>query len=172
MRVALALLFLAACGPPGTTGTGGGSGGGTGTGGGGAGGGTADAGPDLALTCDAAPPATSFAQVYADVFMPACLGSCHKTGAPDGSESYGLYSTAAKAYESVGKVSLYAGAEKALKIVEANNLGNSALYLKVLARTKSPSGKSLAGAMPLNAAPLNATQKQLLKDWICSGAAP
>ena len=105
----------------------------------------------------------------ADVFVPAC-NSCHLMNSTDGSGSYGVYATEASAFAQVGKTSLYAGTEKMLKVVEAGNLGNSALYLKVLGRAKSPSMKNVGGQMPLGAAALGATQKQLLKDWICSGA--
>ncbi len=135
----------------------------------GATGGTGGGGADAELTCDAAPPATSFSKVYADVFVPAC-NSCHQMNSTDGSGSYGVYATEASAFTQVGKTSLYAGTEKMLKVVEAGNLGNSALYLKVLGRAKSPSMKNVGGQMPLGAAALSATQKQLLKDWICSGA--
>lgn len=54
-------------------------------------------------------------------------------------------------------------------MVDPTNLGNSSVYLKVLGRTKSPAGKPVGQAMPPGA-PLTAAQKQLLKDWICSGA--
>lgn len=178
MRAFIVLVLLTAgCSSPGTTGTGGGtggtggsggSGGGSSTGGGSGGGG----GVDAELTCDASPPAVSFTKVYADVFTPSCTGACHKTGAADGSENYGVYTTEAQAYTAVGKESLYAGPPKELKIVDPNVPGNSALYLKVIARSKSPAGRNLAGAMPLGAAPLSATHKQLLKDWICGGAKP
>lgn len=147
--------------------TGGGTGGGSG---GGAGGGAAD--PEL--TCDASPPATSFAKVYSDIFVPSCTATCHKAGAPDGSETYGLYNTEAAAFAQVGKKSLYAGAgataDPNLKIVAEKDLGNSTMYLKVLGRAKSPSGKGLSGQMPLGMSALSAAHKQLLKDWICSGA--
>lgn len=144
-------------------GTGGGVGGGTG--GSGGTGGMAD--PDL--VCDASPPATTFAKVYSDVFTPSCL-SCHKMGIGDGSDSYGRYETQALAYEGVGKTSLYAGSEKTLKIVDPGKLDNSSMFMKCLAKAKSPAGKNLGGAMPLGAAALTAAQKQTLKDWICSGA--
>ncbi len=149
-----------------TIGCSGSTGGGTGGGSGGSGGGAAD--PDL--VCDASPPATTFAKVYSDVFTPSCLGTCHKTSSTDGSKDYGNYETETKAFEVVNKVSLYAGAEKTLKVVEPNKLDNSSLFMKCLAKAKTPGGKNLGGAMPLSAAALTAAQKQTLKDWICSGA--
>lgn len=161
----LGFLALAACGPTGTTGAGGGTGGGGGGTGGGMG---VDAGPDLDLICDANPAPTSFGTVYAQVF-PACTG-CHRTGVADGSDAYGVYSTQSVAFAQVGAKSKYAGTAGTLKVVDPNNLGNSAMWLKVLARSKSPGGQSLGGAMPLGEAPLTAAQKQLMKDWICTDA--
>lgn len=148
-----------------TTGCGSSSGGGGGTGGSGGGGGAGD--PDL--TCDASPTATTFAKVYSDVITPSCNQTCHKPNVTDGSDSYGLYDTEAKAYEMVGKKSLYAGTTT-LKIVEANKLENSAMFQKVLGKMKSPEGKNLGGKMPLGAADLTAAQKKTIKDWICTGA--
>ena len=78
-----------------------------------------------------------------DIFQPACTASCHKAGVADGSDSYGLYDTEAKAYESVNKVSLYAGSEKTLKIVDPGKLDNSTMFMKCLAKAKSPAGKNL-----------------------------
>lgn len=141
---------------------------GTGTGGGSGGGG----GSDPELVCDASPTATAFSKVYSDVMSTNCLQGCHVATATDGSDSYGLYNTEMAAFAMVGKTSLYAGAEKTLKIVEANKLDNSSMYLKVLARTKSPGGKNLGGAMPLGKTALTAAQKKLIKDWICLGAKP
>ena len=159
----VSLAFTGSIGCGSSTGTGGGAGGGTG----GAGGGAAD--PEL--TCDASPPATSFAKVYTDIFTPSCLGGCHIPGAVDGSDSYGLYNTQTAAYAQVGKTSLYAGTEKLLKVVQASTPGNSTMWLKVIGRAKSPTMKNVGGQMPLGMTALTAAQKTLLKDWICSGAA-
>jgi hypothetical protein len=149
-------------------GTGSGAGGGSGGGTGGAGGGAAD--PEL--TCDATPPATSFAKVYMDIISPSCLQGCHVAGAVDGSDSYGLYNTETAAYGQVNKKSLYAGTDMTLKVVDPmKSLGTSTMWLKVLGRAKSPTMKNLGGQMPLGRTALTTVQKQLLKDWICSGAA-
>ncbi len=144
-----------------TGGTGGGSGGGSG----GSGGGSAD--PDL--VCDAAPPATTFTKVYTDVF-PSCT-TCHLSTSVDGSSSYGLYDTEANAYLQVNKVSLYAGTEKALKVVDPKHPENSTMWLKVIGHPKSPGGKNVGAAMPNGTAQISAALKKTLKDWICSGAA-
>lgn len=163
-RTAAAFLAAVACGSGGGTGVGGGAGGGAG----GGGGGVADAGPDPDLICDVGAPATGFAAVYASVF-PACT-TCHRMGVTDGSDGYGVYSTEAAAFGQVGAKSRYAGAAGTLKVIDPNALGNSAMWLKVIARTRSPAGQNLAGAMPLGAAPLTAAQKKTMKDWICTGA--
>jgi hypothetical protein len=158
----VAVIALASTGSTSCSGgTGGGAGGGSG---GGAGGGAAD--PDL--TCDASPPATSLTKVMSDILIPDCE-SCHKAGQTG--ESYGIYTTAAAAHAQVGKKSLFAGSDATLKAVDPGSLGTSTMWLKVLAREKSPSGKNIGTPMPQGAPALNATQKKLLKDWICSGAA-
>jgi hypothetical protein len=146
-------------------GTGGGSGGGSG-GSGGSGGGAAD--PNL--VCDASPPATLLSKVHSDILIPSCQTGCHMTTSTDGSDSYGVYTTTAGAFGQVGKKSLYAGTELTLKVIDPNGLSTSTMWLKVLAHAKSPSGKNLGGEMPLGRTALTAVQKQLLKDWICSGA--
>ena len=128
--------------------------------------GGADSGTmDPELICDAAPPATAFAKVYSDVFIPSCLGTCHKPGAADGSDFYGLYNTEANALMQVNKASNFTP----LKVVDPNNLANSSMWLKVLAREKSPAGKGIGAKMPKDGT-LTTAQKTLLRDWICSGA--
>ncbi|MBS1151587.1 MAG: hypothetical protein H6Q89_3285 [Myxococcaceae bacterium] len=169
--VTVASSTFTSCGSGGTGGTGGGSGGGSG-------GGTGGGGADPELVCDApadagttdAGSALGFTKVYQDIIVPSCQTSCHVVGAADGSDTYGNYATEVKAYEQVGKKSLYAGTDATLKVVDPNNLGTSTMFLKVLARAKSPSGKNIGGAMPLGMTALTAAQKKLLKDWICSGA--
>jgi hypothetical protein len=145
----------------GTTGTGGGAGGGAG---GGTGGGSSD--PDL--VCETGTPTVTFTTVYTDVF-PNC-NTCHLTTSVDGSASYGLYDTQAHAFEQVGKVSLYAGTPKTLKVVDPNKPGNSTMWLKVIGHSKSPDGKNVGASMPNGSAQISAALKKTLKDWICSGA--
>jgi hypothetical protein len=74
----------------------------------------------------------------------------------------------------VGKKSLYAGMPGTLKIVEAKNLANSAMWLKVLGgATKGrsgPKGENVFGAMPNDGTTLDGPSQQKLKDWICAGA--
>ncbi len=127
-----------------------------------------DAGSDPELICDASPPATTFSKVYSDIFTPACI-SCHKMGAPDGSDNYGLYNTEVAAFGQVGHKSLYAGSDTTLKVVDPNNLATSTMYLKVMGK-KGPGDKTVGALMPLGGPALSAVQKKLLKDWICSGA--
>ena len=129
-------------------------------------GGTPDAGdPDLA--CPATPTPTTFTKVYADVF-PDC-NTCHIPGAPDMSDSYGLYDTADNAFKQVSKPSLYKGTTT-LKVVDPKHPENSSMWLKVLGHPKSPAGQTVGGKMPLGGAGLNAPKMAELKDWICSGA--
>ena len=141
-----------------------GAGGGAGGGSGGAGGGSAD--PDL--VCAGGTPTVAFTKVYTDVF-PSC-NTCHLSTSVDGSASYGLYDTQANAFLQVGKVSLYAGVEKTLKVVDPNKPGNSTMWLKVIGHAKSPTGKNVGASMPNGSAQISAALKTTLKDWICSGA--
>lgn len=140
----------------------------------GGGGGTdcPSAATDPALACPTTPTATSFKDVYASIKND-CI-ECHTKGPPEGSGLfYGDYSTeAAMLAATVDKQSAYAGSAKTLKVVQANALDNSTLYLKVLGRSKSSSCNNVGGKMPNNGKELTQAQKDLIKNWICSGAKP
>lgn len=96
--------------------------------------------------------------------------SCHDAT----NAMYGDYSSAAKSAEIVGKKSLYAGMPGTLKVVEAGNLANSSLWLKLLggqAKGRSgPKAENVQAAMPSDGAVLTAAQLKAFKDWICTGA--
>ena len=79
--------------------------------------------------------------------------------------------TEANAYLQVGKVSVFAGAEKMLKVVDPSKLENSSMWVKILGKPKSTGGKNVGSQMPQTGT-LTTVQKQTLKDWICTGAKP
>lgn len=125
---------------------------------------------DPDLTCDTtSSSATLESAVQAQVFQASCV-SCHSAN-----YSYGDYSSAAAtAAATVNVKSISAGAAGTLEVVDPGTLANSALWLKVLGGTAKartgPKGENVFGAMPNDGTTLSAAQKQLLKDWICSGA--
>jgi hypothetical protein len=101
---------------------------------------------DPDLNCTGVGTATLAANVQ-PVIDAKCKGCHDATNA-----TYGDYSNAAKTGENVGKKSLYAGMPGTLKVVEASNLANSSLWLKLLggqARGRSgPKAENVLGAMP------------------------
>jgi hypothetical protein len=125
---------------------------------------------DPELTCDTTTSSATLASsVQQQVISPACA-TCHSAN-----YQYGDYTSAtATAAATVNVKSLYAGTAGTLKVVEPGNLANSALWLKVLGGTAKartgPKGENVFGAMPNDGTTLSPTQKQALKDWICSGA--
>lgn len=125
---------------------------------------------DPDLTCDTTSSSATLASaVQGQVFQASCV-SCHASG-----YSYGDYSTAATtAAATVNVRSISAGTAATLEVVDPGNLANSALWLKVLGGTAKartgPRGENVFGAMPNDGTTLSAAQRQLLKDWICSGA--
>ncbi len=124
---------------------------------------------DPELTCATAPQAATLATNVQAVFDAKCK-NCHEAN-----YSYGDYTTAEKTLAATNKKSLYAGKNATLMIVDqSNKLANSSLWLKVLggaqaART-GPNGENVQGKMPNDNQELTASEKQLLKDWICTGA--
>ena len=74
----------------------------------------------------------------------------------------------------VNKKSLYAGTAATLKVVDSTSLANSSLWLKVLGGAAKgrtgPKSENVSGVMPNDNTTLTAAQKQILKDWICTGA--
>jgi hypothetical protein len=124
---------------------------------------------DPELTCDTTSSSATLAgSVQQEVFTAACA-TCHGAN-----YSYGDYTSAAKTSAATVNVkSLYAGAAGTLEVVDPGNLANSALWLKVLGGTAKartgPKGENVLGAMPNDGTTLTPAQKQLLKDWICSG---
>jgi len=127
---------------------------------------------DPELTCDTGRAAQTLTGGVQAVFDAKCV-SCHVSG-----YAYGDYTTADKTFAATtNKVSYLAGTAAKLKVVDGNSksLANSSLWLKVLggdaANRKGPNGENTLGAMPNDGTSLTADQKQLLKDWICSGGA-
>ena len=120
---------------------------------------TPDAGnPDF--TCDPNATAVTLAgKVQADLFDKQCR-SCHNAF----DASNGDFSEASKTAAAVATASKVMG----LKRVEPNNLGKSALWLKML-NVLGPNGENAGGVMPPGGA-LPADQQKLVKDWICTGA--
>ncbi|MGV3620728.1 MAG: hypothetical protein ACO1OB_07920 [Archangium sp.] len=130
-----------------------------------------DAGtPDPELTCATTPQAATLATNVQAVFDAKCK-DCHIAG-----YTYGDYTTAANTLAATtDKKSLYAGRAATLKVVDGANtsLANSALWLKVLGgaaeNRAGPNGENVQGKMPNDNRVLTADEKQLLKDWICTG---
>lgn len=123
---------------------------------------------DPDLNCSGAGSATLAANVQP--VIDAKCKSCHDAT----NATYGDYTNAAKTAEIVGKKSLYAGMPGTLKVVEASNLANSSLWLKLLggqAKGRSgPKAENVLGAMPNDGTVLTAAELKAFKDWICSGA--
>lgn len=125
---------------------------------------------DPELTCSTNPPSVTLEANVQAVFTDRCTSGCHEDG-----YSYGDYTTVASTLEgTVGKKSAFARKDGALKVVDPGNLANSTLWLKILGGSQrgrtGPKGENVYGAMPNDRTTLGATQKQLFKDWICSGA--
>jgi hypothetical protein len=140
----------------------------------GGGGGATDAGVKPEVQCDGGEADVSFATVYSDLISPTCLGGCHVPGGSNGPVNL---TSADAGYEgSVGKNSITYGSS--LKIVQPNQPESSTLYLKVLGGTpggyRGPTGQSVGERMPPLSAGNGATaqQKELVRRWICTGAAP
>jgi hypothetical protein len=113
----------------------------------------------------------TLAQVQADVFTPNCTSTCH---VPKGSAPTD-YSTMTATAANVGQASPYATPSVALKVVAANDLLDSVMWLKVLGGSPTYSGPPpscvLVGAgMPYLLPPLDAGQRDEIKGWICNGA--
>ena len=125
-------------------------------------------------TCDATPTVVKTSELYAQVITPDCVSTCHK---PQDASSfpYGDFTSAAAFQTEVGKLSLYAGSQKLLQVVEPRKLQNSSLWLKVAggstAGRKGPNCESPGASMPQGST-LTDAKKKLIKDWICSGAQP
>lgn len=123
---------------------------------------------DPELTCSSAPGEATLAKNVQAVFTAKCA-TCHVPG-----YSLGDYSDAARTATSVAKKSLYAGSTGTLKIVDPGSLANSSLWLKVLGGAQvgrsGPNGENVSQRMPNDDTRLTADEKQLLKDWICTGA--
>ena len=130
--------------------------------------GAAPGDPDL--TCATTPGAATLATNVQPLLADSCAtSSCHAANF-----SYGDYSTEARSAQMVNKKSLYAGAGATLKVVDSTSLANSSLWLKVLGGAAKgrtgPKSENVSGAMPDGNTTLTAAQKQVLKDWICTGA--
>ncbi len=124
---------------------------------------------DPDLTCATTPGAATLASNVQALFAAKCA-TCHFQN-----YSYGDFSDAARtAASAVNKKSLYAGAIGTLQVVEPKNLANSSLWLKVLGGAQvgrtGPKGENVSSRMPNDETTLTADEKQLLKDWICTGA--
>lgn len=124
---------------------------------------------DPELTCATAPQAATLATNVQAVFDANCK-SCHEAAYP-----YGDFTTAEKTLAATNKKSLYASKNATMMVADQNkNLANSSLWLKVIggvqAGRSGPNGENVSGKMPEGNATITASEKQLLKDWICTGA--
>ena len=127
---------------------------------------------DPELTCATAPQSATLATNVQAVFDANCK-SCHVER-----YTYGDFTTAEKTLASASdKSSVFAGKNATLKVADGANksLANSSLWLKVIGGSQAgrtgPKGENVQGKMPDgNATPLTDGEKQLLKDWICTGA--
>lgn len=120
---------------------------------------TPDAGNPL-FTCDPMAASVTLAgSVQAQLFDRQCK-SCHNAF----DASNGDFSEAGKTATAVTAASKHAG----LKRVEPNQLGKSALWLK-MNNTPGPGGENAGGVMPPGGM-LPEDSRKLIKDWICSGA--
>ncbi|GMU62360.1 MAG: hypothetical protein AMXMBFR34_41230 [Myxococcaceae bacterium] len=129
---------------------------------------------DPDFTCDPGATARTLTAEVQAVLDARCK-SCHVSG-----YAYGDYTTAQKTFENTtGKTSYLSAAVSGstLKVVDGANkaLANSSLWLKVLggdaSNRKGPKGEGTLGAMPNDGTVLTADQKELLKEWICTGGA-
>lgn len=124
---------------------------------------------DPELTCDASPPATTLEADVQPILTASCQQGCHLANDP-----YGVYISATESAKSVGKASVFAGQIGTLKAVDANNLANSSLWLKLLGGQSKgrtgPKGENVGSAMPQGKAMLTAAQLATFKAWICTGA--
>ncbi|PZR17461.1 MAG: hypothetical protein DI536_03830 [Archangium gephyra] len=125
---------------------------------------------DPELTCATAPQSATLASNVQAVFDAKCK-DCHEA-----QYAYGDYTTAEKTLAATtDKKSVYAGRNATLMVVDGANksLANSALWLKVLggaaAGRTGPKGENVQGKMPNDNRELTAQEKQLIKDWICTG---
>lgn len=130
-----------------------------------------DAGTDPVLVCDTGAATVNSAKVFADVIETKCK-SCHVANATG--FAYGDYTDADKFYAgSAGAESKYKGSAGTLKIVEANKLANSSLWLKVNGGSpsrKGPNNENVGAKMPQDGMTLTDAQLKAIKDWICTGA--
>lgn len=126
--------------------------------------GTSD--PDL--TCATSAAAATLGTNVQAVFDAKCK-TCHIAN-----YSFGDYTEASRTATIVSKKSIYAGTAATLLVVDPKSLANSALWLKVLGGATGgrtgPKGENVSGKMPNDSTTLTTAEKQLLKDWICSGA--
>lgn len=139
---------------------------------------TPDAGPEVDVTCETGTATVTLTQVQT-LITAKCFTACHSPaagGMPAGTGlAYGDYSSVAKTFEQVGKLSLYKGTGGTLKVVEPNNLANSSLWLKVATKkalgAKGPKGEATGAKMPNDPAiTLTDAEIKQFKDWICTGA--
>ena len=118
--------------------------------------------------CPGGTPQVSYARVYREVFSTACV-TCHR---PQGQAPTDLSTFAAGYANTVNQPSRYGS----LARVTPNELGASVLYIKMIGGSPPYSGRggqSVGGVMPPGGTVLTSqTQKDLVRDWICSGAAP
>ncbi len=130
-----------------------------------------DAGVDPLLVCDSAAAAVLTPKVHAEIVASRCVG-CHAPASA--AASRGEWETVAKLQaNAVDKLSLYAGSQGTLKIVDPGHPENSAMMLKVLGggvTFHGPKGEGVGGLMPQSGGALTDAQKQTLRDWICQGA--
>lgn len=126
---------------------------------------------DPELTCATAPQSATLATNVQAVFDANCK-SCHIAN-----YTYGDFTTAEKTLAATSdKKSIYAGRNATMMVADGANkaLANSSLWLKVIGGSQAgrtgPKGENVQGKMPEGSATITDAEKQLLKDWICTGA--
>lgn len=123
--------------------------------------------PELILDCpeDAGTPVT-LTEVYGEVHGPVC-SNCHFPGSQEPVMSSGAALAATVNAESAEYAPLH--------YVVPGDLRQSLMYLKVMGGTDAgysgPNGEDTGALMPRGGPPLSDPQKDVLRRWICQGAA-
>lgn len=132
------------------------------------------------LECPSSPTAVTTAEVH-ELFAARCTDchepTCFDAASPDTECASLDLTTEELTQQSVGRESRYATGSSTMKIVDPGNLANSTMWLKILGGEDvgcmGPNGERTLEPMPNpkdGDEPLNAAERQLVKNWICSGA--
>ena len=124
---------------------------------------------DPDLVCNQRPAAVSAQQAWTLVMRDAACTACHH----EGSDTPFNFSSGEAFRTSTVSVTSKYGRE--LVLIRPGKLAESVLWLKVLGGADTgmtgPRGESVGGRMPPGGGwPLSTESKEMLKDWICTGA--